>query len=72
MQLSTLVLGGDTGALHLAVALGRKVLMLMHRKVPGSPAPYQHPDWTLTAPDKLSIMELPVATVLARCEAMLG
>jgi ADP-heptose:LPS heptosyltransferase len=72
MQLSTLVLGGDTGALHLAVALGRKVLMLMHRKVPGSSAPYQHPDWTLTAPDKLSIMELPVATVLARCEAMLG
>jgi ADP-heptose:LPS heptosyltransferase len=72
MQLSTLILGGDTGALHLAVAQGKRVLMLMHQTAPGSPTPFQHPDWTLTAPDKLPIMELPVATVLARCEAMLG
>jgi ADP-heptose:LPS heptosyltransferase len=72
MQLSTLVFGGDTGALHLAVALGQRVLMLLHQTSPGSPVPFQHPDWTLTAPDKLPIIELPVATVLARCEVMLG
>jgi ADP-heptose:LPS heptosyltransferase len=72
MQLSTLVLGGDTGALHLAVAQGKQVLMLMHQTAPGSPTPFQHPDWTLSAPDKLPIMELTVAAVLARCEAMLG
>lgn len=72
MQFSTLVLGGDTGALHLAVAQGRRVLMLMHRVTSGCPVPFQHTDWTLTAPDKLPIIELPVASVLARCATMLG
>jgi ADP-heptose:LPS heptosyltransferase len=72
MQLSTLILGGDTGALHLAVALGKGVLMLMHRDMPSSPIPFQHPDWTLTAPDKQPLVELPVAAVLARSEALMG
>lgn len=72
MQLSTLILGGDTGALHLAVALGKKVLMLMHSDVPGSPIPFEHPDWTLTASGKLPIAKLPVAAVIARSEMALG
>jgi ADP-heptose:LPS heptosyltransferase len=63
MQLSTLVLGGDTGALHLAVALGKPVLMLMHYAPPGSPTPFQHRDWILVAPRPVAIAEIPVATV---------
>ena len=55
LQLSTFVLGGDTGMLHLAVALGKRVLMLMHNARPGSPVPYRHPDWVIAAPAPVSI-----------------
>ncbi len=65
MQLSTLVLGGDTGALHLAVAQGKRVLMLLHQDSPGSPTPFQHPDWVVVAPKPVAIAEIPVAKVLA-------
>lgn len=47
MKLSNLVLGGDTGVLHLAVALGKRVLMLMTSTGPGSCYPFLHCDWTL-------------------------
>ena len=50
MQLSTLVLGGDTGMPHLAVAQGKRVLMLLHQDTPGSPVPFQHSDWVVVAP----------------------
>ncbi len=63
MQLSTLVLGGDTGALHLAVALGKRVLMLMHEATAGSPTPFQHPEWVVTAPRPVAIAEIPIAAV---------
>ena len=63
MQLSTLVLGGDTGALHLAGALGKRVLMLMHQATPGSAAPFQHPDWVVAAPRPEAIGEIPTAEV---------
>jgi ADP-heptose:LPS heptosyltransferase len=46
MQLSTLVLGGDTGMLHFANGLGRRCIML-----PSSPDAtqlYQHADWALS------------------------
>ncbi len=63
MQLSTLVLGGDTGALHLAVALKKRVLMLLHQDTPGSPVPFQHPDWVMVAPRSEAIAEISVAKV---------
>ena len=47
MKLSALVVGGDTGFLHLAVALGRRVLMLMTYAGPGMAIPYGHPEWAL-------------------------
>ncbi len=72
MQLSTLVLGGDTGALHLAVALGRRVLMLMHQVTPGCPLPFQHPDWVVAAPRPEAIVEISVAEVLAATAKVLG
>lgn len=48
MKLSTLVLGGDTGMPHLAVALGKRVLVIMHSTLPGSCVPHQHPEWAIT------------------------
>ena len=72
MQLSTLVFGGDTGALHLAVALGKRVLMLMHQADTGSPTPFQHHDWVVVAPRPAAIAEIPVAEVIAAGAAALG
>ena len=50
LKLSTLVIGGDTGFVHLAVALGTRVLMLIRWRGPGSPVPFQHSDWIVTPP----------------------
>ena len=71
MQLSALVLGGDTGALHLAIAQGRRVLMLMHRVTAGCPVPFQHPEWIVVAPDPTAIAEIPVAEIIAASTAAL-
>jgi ADP-heptose:LPS heptosyltransferase len=54
MKLSTLIVGGDTGLLHLAVAMGKRVVMVMRSNLRGQTAPFQHPDWTIVAsPDRL-------------------
>ena len=63
VQLSTLVLGGDTGVLHLAVALGKRVIMLMHDDSPGSPIPFQHPEWVIAAPEPEAIAKIPIDQV---------
>jgi ADP-heptose:LPS heptosyltransferase len=47
MKLSRLTIGGDTGAVHLAVAMGKRVIMLMHRLDPGAPLPFGHDDWAV-------------------------
>jgi ADP-heptose:LPS heptosyltransferase len=48
MNQATLVVGGDTGLLHMAVAMGKRVLMLMVPWGPGSCTPYGHPEWVLS------------------------
>ena len=54
MKLCTLVVGGDTGLLHLAVAMNKRVVMLMHSKGHCKCHPYQHADWLLApAPDNI-------------------
>ncbi len=63
VQLSTLVLGGDTGVMHLAVAQGKRVVMLMHDNAPGSPVPFQHPEWVIAAPEPEAIAKIPVEQV---------
>ena len=47
-QLSTLIVGGDTGLLHIAVATGKRVIMFMSPRSPWNSYPFQHRDWTLT------------------------
>jgi ADP-heptose:LPS heptosyltransferase len=47
MKLSTLIVGGDTGFMHLAVALGKRVVMLMNLQGPGSAVPFRHPEWVI-------------------------
>jgi len=58
MKLSTLVVGCDTGLLHLAVALGKRVVMIMGSKALGRTHPFGHPDWAVTP-----LPGQPVATI---------
>lgn len=72
MQLATLVVGGDTGFLHLAVAMGRRVLMLQQSVLPGNPHPFGHPDWAVVPEIPLTVPEIPLAAVIAACERAIG
>jgi len=72
MQLATLVLGGDTGAVHLAVALGRRVVMVMESSAPGHAFPFQHPDWTVTPPPGNAIGAIQTVAVINACEQALA
>jgi 3-deoxy-D-manno-octulosonic-acid transferase/heptosyltransferase-1 len=65
VQLAALTLGGDTGLGHLAVAQGRRVVMLMMHNRPGACVPFQHPDWALVPAQSGGIDGITVAQVLA-------
>lgn len=69
MQCSTLVLGGDTGMLHLAVAQGKRVVMLMSHNWQGRPHPFRHPEWSFLPPVDRDLASLQLETVAAACEA---
>jgi ADP-heptose:LPS heptosyltransferase len=58
MQLSAMVVGADTGLLHLAVAMGRRVVMIMDSNRPGSCHPCQHPEWTVTPPAGKTVADI--------------
>jgi len=68
MKHSTLILGGDTGLLHLAVAMGKRVVMLMGSVGPGSSHPFQHPDWTVTPANGLPVATITTDAVKEACD----
>jgi len=68
MKLSTFVVGGDTGLLHLAVAMGKRVAMLMSSVAPGKPHPFQHAEWAVTPPLGKMVSEISMDAVAAACE----
>jgi ADP-heptose:LPS heptosyltransferase len=68
MKLSRVVVGADTGLLHLAVALGRRVVMLMYSNAPGKSHPFQHADWTVTPPAGKKVSEISTEAVIAACD----
>ncbi len=63
-----LVVGGDTGLLHLAVAAGKRVVMLMQSLGPGSTHPFQHPEWAVTPSPGQPLRDLAVDRVDAACQ----
>lgn len=67
MKLSSLVLGGDTGALHLAVAMGKRVVMIRNSIAPGSPYPFQHPDWAVTPVIGRDVSSIETGAVIEAC-----
>ena len=70
MKLSTLVVGGDTGALHLAVAMGKRVVMVVNSTSPGT-FPFGHPDWAVTPRDSQPMAAIEVGTVVKACASAL-
>jgi ADP-heptose:LPS heptosyltransferase len=66
-KLSTLTLGGDTGVLHLAVAMGKRVVMLMQSAGPGRPHPFRHADWAIMPPHDHVISNIQTETVIQGC-----
>ena len=67
MKLSTLVVGADTGLLHLAVALDKRVTMLMTQDKPVTTLPFQHPEWAVTPSNGRAGTALEPATVIEAC-----
>ncbi|HEX5399125.1 MAG TPA: glycosyltransferase family 9 protein [Verrucomicrobiae bacterium] len=67
-RFSDLIVGGDTGLLHLAVAMKKRVMMLMR---PGQTHPFQHPDWILAPLPGKAIAEIETRAVIAACEQAL-
>lgn len=71
MKLSTFIVGGDTGLLHLAVAMGKRVAMLMSSTASGKPHPFRHVDWAVTPPPGKRVSEISADVVIHVCERVL-
>jgi ADP-heptose:LPS heptosyltransferase len=71
MKLSTVVVGGDTGLLHLAVALGQRIIMLMGPTRPEDFGPYNHFDWTIVSEGGTNINQIGVDRVIGATAAAL-
>lgn len=68
-KLSTLVLGGDTGLLHIAVALKKRVVCL----APASRTyPFQHADWKISPTTGSEMSGIAVRAVIEACERALA
>ncbi|SRR6266568_1260716 len=67
VKLSSLTLGGDTGLLHLAVAMGKRVAAIISSTAPGSNYPFQHPEWAVTPPGGQNISAITTETVIEAC-----
>lgn len=68
MKLSRVVVGADTGLLHLAVAMGRRVVMLINSNAPGTSHPFQHADWAVTPTAGKAVSKIPTEAVIAACD----
>jgi heptosyltransferase-1 len=67
MKLSTLAVGGVTGLMHLAVAMQKRVLMLIGYPTREPGFPYQHRDWAVTPPSGGSVSEIRTDAVIEAC-----
>jgi ADP-heptose:LPS heptosyltransferase len=68
IKLCTLVLGADTGLLHLAAAMKKRVVMIMAFGTSAKTHPFQHPDWTLVPSERIRVAEIEIAEVNRACE----
>ncbi|HWC60046.1 MAG TPA: glycosyltransferase family 9 protein [Verrucomicrobiae bacterium] len=68
-QLCNVTIGGDTGLLHMAVAMDKRVVMIgAPHRYPSRFYPFQHPEWKLMPPDGCDISAVTVQSVVKACE----
>jgi ADP-heptose:LPS heptosyltransferase len=67
MKLSTIVVGADTGLLHLANAAGKRIVMLARSNTPRHSPPFQHSDWTVLPADRKTMSEIKMDAVTDAC-----
>ena len=72
VKLATLTLGGDSGLGHLAVAVNKRVVMLLMHNNPGACVPLGHPEWGIVPLPPGRIAGIPVETVLAETGKVLN
>lgn len=69
MRLCSVIVGGDTGLLHLALAMKKRIVCLAPAF---RPDPYQHKDWKITPPDGSAMTGITVSTVIEACAQALA
>jgi len=67
-KLCALTLAGDTGMLHLAAAMGKRVAAIIQSTAPGNKYPFQHPEWAITPVVGMDVSNISTETVIAACE----
>lgn len=68
VKLSALAVGGDTGLLHLGVAMGKRVVMLMKSNAPGWSHPFRQPGWTVLPSEGKPVADISVEAVVEACD----
>jgi heptosyltransferase I len=71
-KLCALTLAGDTGLLHLATAMGKRVVAIIPSTAPGNKFPFQHPEWAITPSVGVDISTIGAETVIAASERALA
>ncbi len=69
--LSTVVVGGDSGLPHLAVAMGRRVVMIMKSVQPGACYPFGHKDWAIVPAGGQPVSSITIDAVWQGCRQAL-
>jgi ADP-heptose:LPS heptosyltransferase len=72
VKLSSIVLGGDTGLMHLAVAMAKRVIMIMTSVHPGACIPFGHQEWAVLPPQGLPAAAVTPAAVNQSCAEALA
>lgn len=68
MQLSTVIIGGVTGLIHIAVAMQKRVVMLVGWPQIEPAFPYQHKDWAVVPDSGEGTGNIKLAKVMTACE----
>jgi ADP-heptose:LPS heptosyltransferase len=72
MRLSTVIVGGVTGLLHLAVAMQRRVVMLVAEPTTEPGLPFQHKNWIIAPVEGAQVSKIKLEDVIAACTRAFG
>jgi ADP-heptose:LPS heptosyltransferase len=72
MKHCDVIVGGDTGLLHLAVAMNKRVVMLTRSAGHNKCHPFQHPDWVIYPAAGNDISRITTGAVIEACARALA